>query len=148
VDRLDERDLVDVLGDVRKQLAHPRARLSVLLEGELGRGDREARLPRGHGRQPLAADDGGRQVLVEHLLHLRLVVVEVHLRRAAVHEQVDEVLRLRGEVRRELLRESVAREQRSERGGPDAGGRHPEEPAPRDVLDRDVHRIGHRLISC
>src|SRR5262249_11398716 len=37
--------------------------------------------------------------LVEPLAHLRLVVVEVHLRRAAHHVQVDDVLRLRDEVR-------------------------------------------------
>ena len=54
--------------------------------------------PRGHRREPLAHADRVGQVLVVPLAHLRLVVVQVHLRRAADHVQVDDVLGLGGEV--------------------------------------------------
>ena len=50
--------------------------------------------PRGHRRQPLAHADRVGQVLVEPLVHLRLVVEQVHLRRAADHVQIDDVLGL------------------------------------------------------
>jgi hypothetical protein len=47
----------------------------------------------------LAAADRIGQVLVVHLEHLGLVVVQVHLRRAADHVQVDDVACLGREVR-------------------------------------------------
>ena len=54
------------------------------------------RLAAGHGGEPLALADRVGQVLVEALVHLRLVVAQVHLRRAAVHVQVDDRFALGG----------------------------------------------------
>ena len=103
VDRLgvhapDEAHVVDHPGRVGQQLADPHAALAVPGELVLRRGDREPLLARGHRRQPLAHPDRVGQVLVVELVHLRLVVVQVHLRRPADHVQVDHLLGLGGEV--------------------------------------------------
>ncbi len=95
----DEAHFVDHLGRVRQQLADPHAALAVPGELVLRRRDGEPRLAAGHGRQPLALADRVGQVLVVPGVHLRLVVVEIHLRRAADHVQIDDVLGLAGEVR-------------------------------------------------
>ena len=94
----DEAHFVDHLGRVGQQLADPHAALAVLGELVFRRRDGKPRLPAGHGRQPLALADRVGQVLVVHGVHLRLVVVEIHLRRAADHVQIDDVLGLAGEV--------------------------------------------------
>ena len=94
----DEAHVVDHLGRVRQQLADPHAALAVLGELVLRRRDGKPRLAAGHGRQPLALADRVGQVLVVPCVHLRLVVVEVDLRRAADHVQIDDVLGLAGEV--------------------------------------------------
>ena len=94
----DETHFVDHLGRVRQQFADPHAALAVLGELVFRRRDGEPRLAAGHRRQPLALADGLGQVLVVPGVHLRLVVVEIDLRRAADHVQVDDVLGLAGEV--------------------------------------------------
>ena len=86
----------------RQQLADPHARLAALLELVLRRRDREARLAAGHRREPLAHADRFGQVLVVPLLHHRLVVVQIHLRRPADHVQIDDMLRLGGEMRERM----------------------------------------------
>ena len=53
---------------------------------------------RRHSRQTLSAANGIGQVLVVPIAHLRLVIEEVHLAWSADHVQVDDVLRLGGEV--------------------------------------------------
>ncbi len=103
VDRLgvhaaDEAHVVDHLGRVRQQLADPHPALAVLGEFVFRRGDRKAGLLGGHPGKPLTHSHTVGQVLVEILLHLRLVVVEVHLRRAADHVEIDHVLRLGSEM--------------------------------------------------
>ena len=98
-DRLDQGDLVDDLGRPGQELADPHARLAVLGELVLRRCDREPGLAAGHGGQPLALADRIGKVLVEPLVHLGLVVQEVHLRGTSVHEQVDGPLGLGGEMR-------------------------------------------------
>ena len=69
---------------------HPHAALAHLLELVLRRGNRKTGLTAGHGRQPLALANGVGQVLVVPLLHYRLVVEQIHLRRTADHVQVDD----------------------------------------------------------
>ncbi len=97
----DEAHVVHHLGRRGQQLRHPHAALAVLRELELRRGDGEARLAAGHAREPLTHADGVGQVLVEHGVHLGLVVVEVHLRRPADHVQVDDLLGLGRVVERD-----------------------------------------------
>ena len=103
VDRLgvhapDEAQVVDHPGRVGEHLRDPHAALAVLLELVLRGSDREPLLAARHGREPLAHPHRVGKLLVVPLVHHRLVVVEVHLRRPADHVQVDDVLRLRGEV--------------------------------------------------
>ena len=103
VDRLgvhaaDEAHLVGHARRVGKQLADPHPALAMLGKLEPRRRDREPGLPRRHRREPLAVADALGEILVKPVVHHRLVVVDVHLRRPADHVQVDDVLRLRGEV--------------------------------------------------
>ena len=65
-------------------------------------------LARGHGGEALALADRVGQILVVQLLHLRLVVVQIHLRRAADHVQVDDVLGLGGKCVRPRRRRPSA----------------------------------------
>ena len=97
--RADERQLVHDLGHVREQIADPRPALAVPAElprrlhhladvGELRRLQLAHRLVR---------------VLAVELLQQRLVVEGIHLRRAAVHVEEDDALRL-GRVVRQARR--------------------------------------------
>ena len=93
VQALDEAEVVDELGDVREQVAHPRARLAVL--AELPRaGEQVAGLGELHARL------GERQRLARVAREQRLVVERVDLRRPAVHEAEDHPLGAWLEVRR------------------------------------------------
>ena len=99
VQRAHPADVIGHLAEVRQQVGiHPHAALAALLEAELRRRDREPRLAAGHRRQPLALADAVGQILVVPLLHLRLVIEQVHLRGTADHVQVDDALRLRRKV--------------------------------------------------
>ena len=73
--------------------------LSVLGELENRRCDGKAALTGCHRRQALTFADGLRKVFVVPVLHLRLVVEEVHLRRRAHHVQIDGALGFWREVR-------------------------------------------------
>ncbi len=97
---LDNRDIVDDLRRVRQQLAQPRAGLSVLLEFENRWRHRQRRLARRHARDPLPLPDRIRQILAAILGQLRLVVEQVHLRRAARLVQEDHALGLGREMRK------------------------------------------------
>ncbi len=99
VHRANEAHLIDHLGRVRQQFAHPHATLAMSGKLELGRSNRKACLAAGHGREALPHAHRIGQVLVEPLGHLGLVIVQVHLRRAADHVQVDDVLGLAREMR-------------------------------------------------
>ena len=87
-----------ILALLRQQFGNPHAALAMLGELVLRRRDGKARLTRGHRRQTLAHADRFGQVLVVPLVHHRLVVEQVHLRRPADHVQVDDVLRFAGEM--------------------------------------------------
>ena len=116
-DRLDKSHVVGEPGRPGQELAHPHAGLAVLRELVLGGSDREPRLAAGHRRQALAFANRLGQVLVEHGVHLGLIVEQVHLRRPAVHEKINRPLRLGGEM-------GQTRQAAGERGGRGrAGGR-------------------------
>ena len=83
---------------VRHEFAEPRATLAVLREFENARCDRELALPARHRGEPLAHADARGQVLTATRGHLRLGIEEVHLRRCAALEEVDNTLRLWREV--------------------------------------------------
>ena len=97
--RADDRDVVDDPRRVGQELAEPCAALAVLRELEDRRGDGEALLPRGHRRDPLAHPHRVGQLDPAPLADRRLVVEQVHLRRCAGLEQVDDPLGLGGEMR-------------------------------------------------
>ena len=99
LNRLEHRQFVDDLGRVREQFADPAPTLAGLIELEHGRCHRKASLTRGHGGDALTIADRIRQILVEILLQLRLVVPEIELGRSPVHVQVNEPLGLRRKVR-------------------------------------------------
>ena len=126
-------DLVGVLAEVRQQVGvQPHAALAMLGEVILRRRDGEAGLAAGHRRQALAVADARGQVLVVHLLHLRLVVEEVHLGGAADHVEVDDALGLGQMLRADRARRGVghrAAEQARERGGAEGVGARAEEAA-------------------
>jgi hypothetical protein len=85
-----------------------------------------------------------RQIGVEHAVHLRLIVEEVHLAGGAVHVQVDGALRLgseMGEIRQTPNARGVAlrarrRQESGKRGGADANGA-----ATKKVSSREGRRI-------
>ena len=88
------------LGDVRKELADLDAALAVLLELERRR----------EGRAGLALGAAGCRVgsaLPAYFCQRRLGIERIDVRRAAVHEQVDDALGLGGKLRR-LGQERVA----------------------------------------
>ena len=90
---------IRVAGGVRHEPAHPGPAPAVLPE-RLDR--RQEQLPLGiarHRAEPLRAQVLLGHGLAVHLLEPRLPVEEVHVRRGAVHEEVDHPLGLRGEVR-------------------------------------------------
>ena len=91
IETLHEAKLVQALVEVRKGVRAPEPGLAVLLELS-GRSEQLA--PRHLATARLYVD-----LLPTVLLQLRLVVPGVHGRRTAVHEEEDNVLRLRGEVR-------------------------------------------------
>ena len=102
VERSDDRDLVGDRRKMRQQFRELGARLAVLLERE-----RRSEQPRRSldEREPLAfRDELRRNLLAVVLLQRRLVVEQIELRRRAGHEQINDVLRLRREVRRALER--------------------------------------------
>lgn len=70
----------------------------MLRELVLGGCDRKSSLTTGHCGQPLSVADRFGKVLVVPVVHLRLVVEQVHLRRTSDHVKVDDVLCFRGEV--------------------------------------------------
>src|SRR5262249_20582512 len=84
----DPTDTIRAFADLREQFAHLHAAFAVLLEGEL-RAHQRAGLPlslNGRARQRLAV------IPVEH----RLGIEAIHLRKSAVHEKEDDMLRARG----------------------------------------------------
>ena len=83
-------------------LADPGAGFAILREFEDGRRNRKTALTAGHGGEPLAVVNRFRQVFVEHLLHLRLIVEGFHLRRRAHQVKIDAALRLGREMRKAL----------------------------------------------
>ncbi len=99
VDRLDQGDVIDQFGRVRKQFTDPRARFAVLGKLELGGRDRQPRLTAGHRGDALPLAYAVGQLLVKVIGEDRLMVPQVDLRRSAVHVQVNDRLGPGGEMR-------------------------------------------------
>src|SRR2546423_1653530 len=95
---LNEGELVRHLRGVREQLADPGAPTSMLLEFEFRRHDGKARLRGRHPCKPLALAHRFRKILALKFLKSGFVVEQLHLRRAAGLEKVNDALRLRREV--------------------------------------------------
>ena len=108
--RVQERDVVDAGGEVREQVADHLAALAVGLEFPL-RPDDAAFVLLATPAERLHGDR-----LAVEIVELRLVVERVDLARAAVHEQEDDALGLRSEVRR--LRRERVRRSRGDIGSP------------------------------
>ena len=96
VDRLDEADVIDHVRQVRQHLRQFRSALSVF--GELEARPEDGGVGADEG-VALAADDRGRQRLAFELRQLRLVIEQIELAGGAGHEQVNDALGLRREVR-------------------------------------------------
>ena len=156
VHRADDGDVVGDGRQVRQQLRELGARLAVLLERE--RRAEQARRALDE-REPLSLRNELRgNLLAVVLLQRRLVVEQIELRRRARHEQIDDVLRLRREVRRARapsgLRPPAAANSRSsssarQRHAADAEAGLLEEMAARDVAKSvRVHSLpGQRFIE-
>ena len=120
VHRAQERDLVDVPAEVRKELRHLDPALPVLLEREGARHQRPGKsLPHDHVALHLAVDR-----LAGVLRQRRLRIERIHLAPAAAHEQRDDRGRARLEMRR-LRRVRV----HADRGGGARIGRRRRSPA-------------------
>ena len=90
VDRLDDANVIGDVRDVRQQLADVCAGLTVLAEFENGFDDREILLAGRHPREPLAHPDRRGQFALMQLFECRFVIQQVHLRRPARHEEVND----------------------------------------------------------
>ena len=93
------------------------------LEPVRGADHQQLRLPAGHPGDPLAVPDRGGQLLAGPLREDRLGVEQVDVRRAARHEQVDDPLRLGGEVEARAGRPGSSRAGAGRRTGRGSGAR-------------------------
>ena len=85
IERADQRDVIDLLGKVRQGIGNPHAALAAL--GKLERAFHQR--PGRFGKLDFAGDL--REVILPvPLVELVLGIEQVHLARAAVHEQVDD----------------------------------------------------------
>ena len=136
IQRADHRPLVRHRAHLRHQLAEPRAALPVLREVENARRDGKRFLSAGHRRESLAFANARGQVFAAALRELRLRIEEIHLRRRAALEKIDDPLRLRRKVRHPRqpagCRKRAFVQQRAERGETDAARRALEESAARE----------------
>ena len=98
VHRADDRDVVGNRREMRQQLGQLRSRLAVSLERE--RRPEQPRRALDEGEALALRNELRRDLLAVELLQRRLVVEEIELRRRAGHEEIDDLLRLRREVRR------------------------------------------------
>ncbi len=98
--RLDKAQFVGDAGRVRQQLAEPCPRLAVTREPKPRRRDGKTCLARGHAREPLPHPNGLGQLGCPEIGQFWLIVEQVHLRRPARLEQVDDPLGPRPEVRK------------------------------------------------
>ena len=102
--RLDEAQLVRLLGKMRENLAHPMSGLSLPGELENAGSNRKVLLPGSHGGQTLALAYAVGQILSMMLLHARLGIEQVHLGRSTRLEEIDHALGLGGKIREGIPR--------------------------------------------
>ena len=134
VQTLHETEVVDDLGRVRHEIAHPGAALAVLVKRFDRRQHQLAERVAGHRAKAFALDQGVGRRRPMPLDERRLVVESVDVRRPAVLKQVDDALGPRSEVgparwpcRLAFRRGAVAGQQGGQGGGADAAGRSAEE---------------------
>ena len=134
-----------------QQFTDPHAAIIVLVLGKLvlARGHRVSFLAGGHAGKALPVTDLLGQLLAVHLLHLRLVIPEVVVARAATHEKVDDSLGLRLVVRpgRGSLCGELGPEQVGHRCGAEAKGGAAEElpPGHHQVVFTQGIRVDHEF---
>ena len=121
VHRVDDTEIVRHLGQMRQQLAHPDAVLALAMELEHGRRD-QLRLAFGHRGHALPHADALGQRLFEQFPEVRLVVEQIDLTWRTGHEQEDDVLGPRRAIAGRLGH-AVLRQQRGQRGHPQAHAR-------------------------
>ena len=92
VHRANETHVINALRQIWKKLRDPHPAFAMLLERELGRGDRKTTLTTGHRRKTLAVSDALRQILVKPIVHFWFVVKEVYLWGTADHVEIDDAL--------------------------------------------------------
>ena len=96
----DHAQLIGHFACVPEQLRNPESILLIgmALEFENGRGDGESRHAGGHAREPLRSTHGVRQILVEHGLQFRLVIVGIKLRGSTLLIEINDALGLWREI--------------------------------------------------
>ena len=99
VERLQEAKLIRHLARPRQKFAEPRPRLPMLSELERRSRQWQRRLKARHAGQSLPLAHAVGQLLSVHRVEQRLVVEQVQLRRPATHDERDDSLGLRREVR-------------------------------------------------
>jgi len=138
VHRSDDREIIHNGRQVRKQFGiDPGSALSATFEFEPGRDTQKLLLAARHGRQSLPFSDTVGERLAVDLPQPGLVVEEVDVARAAGHEEIDDPLRPRREVRQrgqpgnlgKRRGEAVLFKQAGECSGSQQGLRGVEEPA-------------------
>ena len=130
LDAVDEREVVDVLRDMRKEIRDVATRLTVLLKPERAS---HTLVRKGQSTLKLALESPEcRDALAVKLVESRLVIERVDVTHATLHEKKYAVLRLAPEMRRtnrerigrrrdaRVLREQVLREEPAERERADA----------------------------
>ena len=99
MNRLDHCQFIDDSRSKGQQLADKAAALTMLIELEFARRNRQSCLAARHGRDPLTFANAIGKVFVELLRQRRLVIPSVDLRRSPVHVQIDDRFRFGGEMR-------------------------------------------------
>ena len=154
-DRVDYAEVLRDAGRVGVEFGNPEAVLVILVFFKLEnrRCDRQAGLARGHAGDALIAAHGFWEVLVELRREAGFVVENIHLRRTAVLEEVDDPLGLRREVRgaekaaleRARWRcENIIVQDRAQRHGADALRHFSKKLTPADVEEVFFDGISHR----
>ena len=157
-DRVNHAEVLRAARGVRVELGNPEPVLVIVVFFKFeNRGrDGQSGLARGHAGNALVAAHGFREVFVELVVELWLVVEEIHLRRATVLEEVDDPLGLRRKVRRteesafkrarRSGREEVVSEHGAERHGADTLRHFSEKLTPSDVQEVVFDGISHSFI--
>ena len=139
VHRFDHADIIDDFREVRQGIADPGPTLAMLLKTELiGGSDGERLLAGSHAGQALIAANGIGKRFGIQLFEPWFIVEEFHLRRAAMHEEVDHAFGFAGKMGtrdgRRFTGEQIGVQQRTQGRGADAGRAGAEELAAGEIV--------------